>query len=152
MISPQDVRYQNALAAIKLNAESGLLDLTPEAFEFLTHNKPWINTDRAEARRALEAATYGALDFLGLPRIKVPAEFIAGTIALYVDPVNIMTACSFMEGAEWSEHVIQGIERPVKTNELFAFTLQVLAGNKKLQQDKLIGLQEKFGTGISEHG
>lgn len=142
----QTFRYRNALAAIKLNAEVGLLDLTPEGLEFLTTEKPWINTDRQEARRCIEAATYGALDYLGLPRMQVPAEFIAGTIALYVSPVNVLTACAIMDGAEWSENVIQGIERPVKGNELFAFTLQVLAGTESQTQSKVDRARELVGA------
>src|SRR5438094_888267 len=34
-----------------------------------------------------------------------------------------------MEGAEFTENIINGVERPVKAAELFAFTLRVRAGN-----------------------
>src|SRR5262249_26082560 len=44
-------------------------------------------------------------------------------IAYYVHPVNIQTACLIMEGAEFTENIINGVERPVKAAELFAFTL-----------------------------
>src|SRR5437899_3390016 len=47
----------------------------------------------------------------------------------YVHPVNIQTACLIMEGAEFTENIINGVERPVKAAELFAFTLRVRAGN-----------------------
>ena len=43
-----------------------------------------------------------------------------------------MIACSIMEGAEFSEHIINGIDRPVKPSELFAHTLRVLAGEEFL--------------------
>src|SRR5687767_15255074 len=36
---------------------------------------------------------------------------------------------SIMEGAEFTENIINGVERPVKAAELFAFTLRVRAGN-----------------------
>src|SRR5262245_64954070 len=39
----------------------------------------------------------------------------------YVHPVNIQTACLIMEGAEFTENIINGVERPVKAAELFAF-------------------------------
>src|SRR2546423_3269998 len=39
--------------------------------------------------------------------------------------VNIQTACLIMEGAEFTENIINGVERPVKAAELFAFTLRV---------------------------
>src|SRR5690349_25144196 len=39
-------------------------------------------------------------------------------IAYYVHPVNIQTACLIMEGAEFTENIINGVERPVKAAEL----------------------------------
>src|SRR5690349_22055425 len=38
----------------------------------------------------------------------------AAVIAYYVHPVNIQTACLIMEGAEFTENIINGVERPVK--------------------------------------
>src|SRR5438067_8358579 len=69
----------------------------------------------------------GTLDFVGYPRFPAPVEFIAAVIAYYVHPVNIQTACLIMEGAEFTENIINGVERPVKAAELFAFTLRVRA-------------------------
>src|SRR3989440_1652734 len=63
-------------------------------------------------------------------RSPAPVEFIAAVIAYYVHPVNIQTACLIMVGAEFTENIINGVERPVKAAELFAFTLRVRAGNK----------------------
>src|SRR5262249_35820469 len=94
-------------------------------FDFLTSNKVWIATDRSRARRCVEACVYGTLDFVGYPRFPAPVEFIAAVIAYYVHPVNIQTACLIMEGAEFTENIINGVERPVKAAELFAFTLRV---------------------------
>src|SRR5437870_5399302 len=34
-------------------------------------------------------------------------------------------SCLIMEGAEFTENIINGVERPVKAAELFAFTLRV---------------------------
>src|SRR5437773_7557008 len=78
--------------------------------------------------RCVEACVYGTLDFVGYPRFPAPVEFIAAVIAYYVHPVNIQTACLIMEGAEFTENIINGVERPVKAAELFAFTLRVRAG------------------------
>src|SRR5256885_13520705 len=71
--------------------------------------------------RSVEACVYGTLDFVGYPRFPAPVEFIAAVIAYYVHPVNIQTACLIMEGAEFTENIINGVERPVKAAELFAF-------------------------------
>src|SRR5205823_8236151 len=69
------------------------------------------------ARRCVEACVYGTLDFVGYPRFPAPVEFIAAVIAYYVHPVNIQTACLIMEGAEFTENIINGVERPVKRSE-----------------------------------
>src|SRR5688500_20257746 len=41
------VRFQTALASIKLIQASAVLDLTEDDFDFLTSNKVWIATDRS---------------------------------------------------------------------------------------------------------
>src|SRR5690606_40774039 len=106
-VTEQSVRFQTALASIKLIQASAVLDLTEDDFDFLTSNKVWIATDRSRARRCVEACVYGTLDFVGYPRFPAPVEFIAADIAYYVHPVNIQTACLIMEGAEFTEHIIK---------------------------------------------
>src|SRR5690554_7534837 len=74
-VTEQSVRFQTALASIKLIQASAVLDLTEDDFDFLTSNKVWIATDRSRARRCVEACVYGTLDFVdrksgsaGMPR------------------------------------------------------------------------------------
>src|SRR5437016_1106399 len=118
-VTEQSVRFQTALASIKLIQASAVLDLTEDDFDFLTSNKVWIATDRSRARRCVEACVYGTLDFVGYPRSPAPVEFIAAVIAYYVHPVNIQTACLIMEGAEFTENIIDrksgsaGMPRPI---------------------------------------
>src|SRR5437660_5389298 len=83
-VTEQSVRFQTALASIKLIQASAVLDLTEDDFDFLTSNKVWIATDRSRARRCVEACVYGTLDFVGYPRFPAPVEFIAAVIAYYV--------------------------------------------------------------------
>src|SRR5437868_15287576 len=71
-VTEQSVRFQTALASIKLIQASAVLDLTEDDFDFLTSNKVWIATDRSRARRCVEACVYGTLDFVGYPRF--PAQ------------------------------------------------------------------------------
>src|SRR5260370_15717663 len=61
-VTEQSVRFQTALASIKLIQASAVLDLTEDDFDFLTRNKVWIATDRSRARRCVEACVYGTLD------------------------------------------------------------------------------------------
>src|SRR5689334_24020329 len=82
-VTEQSVRFQTALASIKLIQASAVLDLTVDDFDFLTSNKVWIATDRSRARRCVEACGYGTLDCVGYPRFPAPVEFIAAVIAYY---------------------------------------------------------------------
>lgn len=143
-VTEQSVRFQTALASIKLIQASAVLDLTEDDFDFLTSNKVWIATDRSRARRCVEACVYGTLDFVGYPRFPAPVEFIAAVIAYYVHPVNIQTACLIMEVAEFTENIINGVERPVKAAELFAFTLRVRAGNTDVLTDAEENVRQKL--------
>src|SRR6476619_3979315 len=121
-VTEQSVRFQTALASIKLIQASAVLDLTEDDFDFLTSNKVWIATDRFRAR----------------------VEFMAAVIAYYVHPVNIQTACLIMEGAEFTENIINGVERPVKAAELFSFTLRVRAGNTVVLTDAEENVRQKL--------
>ena len=130
-----DVNFATSVAALKMIQASAVLDITEEDFDFLTGDKIWIATDRNRARRCLEACVSGTLDFVGYPRFPAPVEFISAVIAYYVHPVNIQTACLILEGAEFTENIIQGVERPVKASELFAYTLRIKAGFKECIRD-----------------
>src|SRR5437773_9301243 len=98
-VTEQSVRFQTALASIKLIQASAVLDLTEDDFDFLTSNKVWIATDRSRARRCVEACVYGMLDFVGYPRFPAPVVFIAAVIVSFVHSVKIQSACVIMVGA-----------------------------------------------------
>src|SRR6266699_6781033 len=112
-VTEQSVRFQTALASIKLIQASAVLDLTEDDFDFLTSNKGWIATDRSRARRCGEACVYGTLGFVGYPRFTAPVEFIAAVVAYYVHPFNIQTSCLIMEGADFKDNIIIVVECPV---------------------------------------
>src|SRR5437879_12476319 len=105
-VTEQSVRFQTALASIKLIQASAVLDLTEDEFDFLTSNKVWIATDRSRARRCVESCAYGTLNFVGYPRFSAPVESLVAVIAYYVQPVNIQTACFAIAGADWTAIII----------------------------------------------
>src|SRR5437660_1155698 len=111
-VTEQSVRFQTALASIKLIQTSAVLDLNEDDFDFMTRNKVCIATDRSRARRCVVACVYGTLDFVVFPRFLALVEFIAAVISYYFHPVNIQTACLIMEVAELTENIINGFERP----------------------------------------
>src|SRR5262249_13261146 len=98
-VTEQSVRFQTALASIKLIQSSTVLDLTEDDFDFLTSNKVWIAPDRYRSRRCVDVSVYGTLDFVGYTRFTAPVAFIAAVIAYYVHHLNIQRACLIMEGA-----------------------------------------------------
>src|SRR5437660_12900346 len=107
-VTEQSVRFQTALASIKLIQASAVLDLTEDDFDFLTSNKAWIATDRSPARRCVAACGSGTLDFVGYPRFPAPVEFIAAVIPCYVLPVIIPTDCISVARAAFREHIASG--------------------------------------------
>lgn len=140
----EDIRFCVACESIKLVEDAGLLDLTPQDFDFLVLGKPWVANERSRVRQVVEAAVYGTLDYLGLPRFQVPAEFVAASIAYYVHPVNMMVACTVMNGVEWSENIIHGIERPVRAQELFAMVVRIRAGDKRTVEGRLKEVKKRL--------
>src|SRR6516225_4281019 len=114
-VTEQSVRFQTAFASIKLIQASAVLD-----------------------------CLYSTMDSVGYPRFSAPVEFIAAVIAYYVHPLTIQTACLTMDGAEFTENIINGVERPVKAAELFAFTLRVRAGNTDVLTDAEENVRQKL--------
>src|SRR5258708_9108618 len=103
-VTEQSVRFQTALASIKLIQASAVLDLTEDDFDFLTSNKVWIATDRSRARRCVESCVYVTLDFVVYPHFPPPVEFIDAVISYYVHPVTIQTSCLIIEAAQFTEN------------------------------------------------
>src|SRR5436190_23832834 len=99
-VTEQSVRFQTAVASIKLIQASAALDLTEDDVDVLTSNKVWIATDRSRARRCVEAGVYRTRDRVAYPRVPAPAERSADVNAYNDHPVNIQTAHPNMEGAE----------------------------------------------------
>src|SRR5579885_3848981 len=97
-VTEQSVRFQSALASIKLIQAAAVLDLTEDDCDFLTSNKVWIATHRSRARRCVEACVYGTLDLVGSHRFTAPFVFFAAFIPYYVLPVTIETACLILDG------------------------------------------------------
>lgn len=131
-----EISYLTAVASLKLINDSSVLDLSEDDFAFMVGDRIWISTERSRARRCIESAVYGALDMVGYPRFPAPAEFVSAIIAFYVHPVNIQTACLIMEGAEFTENIINDVERPLTASQLFAHTLRLRAGEKELINER----------------
>lgn len=69
-----------------------------EDLQLVAQPNLWTNPgDRTRIKTTIEACVWGSLDALGVPRIELPAEYLASWIAILVAPVNRMTACAFFD-------------------------------------------------------
>src|SRR5690606_26703283 len=127
----------------RIQASAGW-DLTEDDFDFLTSNKVWMATDRSRARPCVQARTYGTREHVGYPRLPAPDDFIASVSAYYLHPVNIQAACVSMDGAEFTENIINGVEPPVKAAEVLAFTLRVREGTTDVLTDAEETVRQKL--------
>src|SRR2546421_396939 len=118
-VTEQSVRFQTALASIKLIQASAVLDLTEDDFDFLTSNKVWIATDRSRARRCVEACVYGTLDFVGYGCFAASGGFMPAVLADYGQPVHIQRACPIIECREFAQNIVSGPGRPVSGSGCF---------------------------------
>lgn len=137
-----EVRYSTAVATLKLVEGAGILDLTEDEFAYLTGDALWLPVERSRARRCIEATVYGSLDYLAYPRFAVPVEFIAANIAHYVHPNNIQTACLIMEGAEFIDNIVNGVEQKTSAAQLFAHVIKCLSGDFGSVDDRQSSIEQ----------
>lgn len=92
MHSPEAI--MTAMRLFSRGAGDFVIDCQPEDRELLISDVPWTALDRSRVQRAIEALVCGALDASGIPRFTLPAEFLAGAIAVAVAPINVLVACA----------------------------------------------------------
>src|SRR5437588_554082 len=85
-VTEQSVRFQTALASIKLIQASAVLDLTEDDFDFLMSNKDWIATDRSRARRCVYTCVYCTLDLDTSVNAANQVVSVGADIAFDADP------------------------------------------------------------------
>src|SRR5437773_1062270 len=110
-VTEQSVRFQTALASIKLIQASAVLDLTEDDFDFLTSNKVWIATDRSRARRCVEACVYAVCKLLMLICILTKNVITSCSVTmmlflhLEVKPLMTLTTVLYLSCALISGHL-----------------------------------------------
>ena len=121
------------------------LGITPEEFKLLVGKSIWLGSDRASVRKSLDACLAGAMDLTGVPRIEMPAEFIAAVICSFVAPVNVMKACAWMENQRPAEAISGASSSPeiVSAGQLFALCNRLFEGDDQAVQqsfEKRVGI------------
>lgn len=107
--------------------------LTEADFADLTSSVPWIPAQRATVRRTLETLCHATTDLIGLPRFEIPAEYVAGVIAVFVHPVNVAVSCSWLEGrlphaedlSQSADSTPQGMEK-LTAAQLYAMVVRII--------------------------
>lgn len=118
------LKCMSLLASQAQRDSLSIAGLTPEDFHKVVADIAWIGSDRQRITQHFEALLVGTIDALGLPRFRMPAEWIAAGIAMFVADVNIHTACKFFEKSPTVDELARGSEYDVATSsQLFALTL-----------------------------
>src|SRR4051794_14387805 len=93
-VTEQSVRFQTALASIKLIQASAVLDLTEDDFDFLTSNKVWFRPDAFRLLPCVQAWFNGSrgledtLAFLLLLSLLLPSLLIMFIPSTFKRPVS----------------------------------------------------------------
>lgn len=72
------------------------LGITPEEFELISQPLPWLRETMPHLVRTMNALIHGTIEKLTLPKLVVPAEYVACVISATVAPSNIMAMCIIM--------------------------------------------------------
>lgn len=143
---PINLRVSTAVGVLQLIRDGaiyggiGSVGVTEGELRLVTGQTPWVGTDRAAVVRTLETFLHGSLDVLGLPRIRIPAEYVAAAICTIVNACNIQTACAWMqrEASASTEALVTAAEvggdiEPVSAERLFALCQELYDLNERTE-------------------
>ncbi len=133
MIVQNRVSYAVAVNCMRLIRDGGVNDafeslgIIPEDFDLVCRSVPWIGNDRLRVTTVINSLCHGTVDVCGLPRIEIPAEFIASVLSMFVSPGNLMIACRWMEAEKAAEDLAAGGSlEAVQAKKLFALCCQLV--------------------------
>lgn len=81
------------------SADFDTLGVTPDDFDLVASNKPWHATNRRQVVATIDAIMFATTDAMGLDRITLPSEYVAGAIQMSVAPINQRTAAIWLAAA-----------------------------------------------------
>lgn len=96
-----NLSYETALATLKVidqyaAADFDTLGISQSDFELVSDRKVWLRAHIPVVMRTFNALLYGTLEVQGIPKIIVPAEYVAAVVASFVAPENRMLACVWL--------------------------------------------------------
>lgn len=120
---------RNCMVLIRDGAASDAfeaLGVSSADFTLVCGTVPWIGADRGRVTGVLTLLTHGVIDVVGLPRIEVPAEFVASVLSTFVFPGNLAVACRWMEAGPTADSLsVGGGIEAVTAARLFAMCCQL---------------------------
>lgn len=144
---------KSAMKALASGTATGPLEslgLLPNELELITGDVPWKASQRNLVSKTLHTLMYSTQDALGLQRFDVCAEYVAATIAMFVQPSNIMVACHWMQADLLSATTmgnpnLESVNRsPISASTLFALCLQMMA-----DYDSVSACRHQFETRVN---
>jgi len=97
------ILYSIAKQALSLIANQGrqghlgMVGVSQADFDLLSGSLPWTVSDRNRMHVTLNALLNLSCDTLGVARFRLPAEYVAAGIAIFVNPINAQSICRIME-------------------------------------------------------
>jgi len=118
----------NSLRYLVDGAGDGYFKANPDVRALVSTDEAWIGAHRNIVSQGIATSLFEACDTAGLPRVALPAEFMAAAIVLMCKEVNWMLACHWI-GDLHSLSVLMNADEAmydsVPATELFALCLAV---------------------------
>lgn len=135
----QSLSFATAYATMKIidqytSADFDSLGITDTQFKLVNGNQAWRRDQLNNVMRTLNALIFGTLEVMAIPKIVVPAEYVAAIVATLVAPCNRMTACVWLSqerqtGVGALELSARGEQsatlQPASASQLFALVLEL---------------------------
>jgi len=127
------ILFNTAKQALSLLANQGrqghlgMVGISQGDFDLLTGSLPWTSQDRNRMHVTLNALLNLSCDALGVARFRLPAEYVAAGIALWVNPINAQSICRIMERTPSASDMGKGSDDydVCSADQLFALVVQL---------------------------
>lgn len=134
------------------------LGINKQDFEKLNQDLPWRRDEIRTVMRTFNAIQYGVCEIMGVPKLTLPSEYVAATVAATVAPANQLICCIWLSaehktGAGAIEMSARGEQNPgydhTSGEQLFAIVacLMDTEDSNEVRQR----FREKFGLRIKEN-
>jgi len=127
------ISYEIAKSAMSLLSDMGrqghlgMVGISQSDYDALTGPSPWLPSERNRMHTTLNALLNVSADTLGCPRFTLPAEYVAASIAVFVNPINAQSICRIMERSPSASDLGSGSQtiENCSAEQLFALVVQL---------------------------